>query len=341
MKNLIFIGHDNLGDSILSSIVASSMFAVEPNVGIHIFNKNSCKMAFLFDGIPSIKHVGFISTKIAKLPITVFCLYKTVKALLKQGDVAISSLIGSSTLHKCLLPFLLLNKYFGKNKIHILQLKPLFGKSPITQNLVSYHLGLLSKIMHINIPMVFHHPVQCHKQHKTVALCVGASKAWKALEPEKFAKIALFFSKKGYKVKILAGTSTVDAKQAENTMKLLKNTRNIQNLTGRTSIAGFVKEVASASVVIANDSSPQHICQLFQTPCVTIWGRYKDSNTVKAYCWNDDFHLNIFNEPYTFEGKVDKMGTNKRLIKLNLQIIPAERIINEISKWQNKLNENA
>lgn len=334
-KNIVFIGHDNIGDSAISSIIASSLSNALPNLNIHLFNKKSCKMSFFFKNIPSVKRIDSISTKFLKFPITVCVLYKLLYSCLKKGDVVVSSLIGSNTILAYLKPLLFLNKYIGKNKIYISNLKSLFcSKDAIEKHLVQHHLESFSAILNQKISPFYCKPFAVQKQPKTVAICVGASRSWKMLSPETFGTIALFFATKGFKVKIIASKNKTETKQGSDVFKSLKNVRNVKNLTGKTNIIDFIKEVASSDIVIANDSSPQHICEIYSVPCVTIWGRSKESDVTKAYCWENDLHLNIFNEPYHF----DERKSDKDLIKTNLDNISAKKIINEILDFCKKNN---
>jgi ADP-heptose:LPS heptosyltransferase len=338
MQNLIFIGHDNIGDAFLTYNIIDTISYYEPNIKVFVYNKNSNKTEVFLKNHPNIKYSKAVSTKIFSLRIfkNTFTFYKDILTILQTTDVYITSLLGSGTLCVLLKPLLIWNKLFGKNKIIILHLKPLFDTVPIHQHLTKFHFQKFSDVLGKEIKEQSLHPLTLsfHKkqQEKTVIILPGATKLWKVLPAEKFAQIASFFIKKGFKVKLLGSNSKIDTIQAEKIMQILNGNNKITNHVGKTSLLEYFEELYNAQYIITNDSSAQHIAYYFGIPCAVIWGRWSQSQTVKAYSWQSEKILNIFNEPYIFNNHKDDIGRLKNLIALNLQVIPVERIINFIEK---------
>lgn len=334
MQTLFFIGHNNIGDALLCNIILTSFYKASPQTKIHLIFKNSFTMKELFPNSPF--EFSTICTKFSLEGIfSTIKFYKQILNTTKTETAVISGLLGSSTVQKRLIPLLLWNKLFGRNKIIILHLKPLFNSIPATKHLVNFHLEKLKTAFNCQIPVQLPKIIENIPKTNTIALCIGASRPWKTLPHKKFSTIANFFIKNGYTIKILGGKTEIST--AEKIIAQIKNPTSVQNLTGKTTILEFIHNIGSSFLTIANDSSPQHICQVLQIPCTTIWGRWQHSQTVKAYCWQNNLHLNIFNKPYCFQNKKDPIGRNKQLIYLNLQIISAEEIINQTQVFIDKI----
>ncbi|MFT4967938.1 MAG: ADP-heptose:LPS heptosyltransferase [Candidatus Deianiraeaceae bacterium] len=338
MKTLIFIGHDNIGDSFVVRNIIDTISHYVPNIEVLLYNKNSIKTAILFKNHPNIVSVKPLSTKIFSLNILkhTALLYKNILQKLKTDNVHITSLLGSRTVYNLLKPLLWWNRIFMHNKIIILHLQPLFDVTPIHTHLTQFHYQLFSNELekeiseHNPYPLVKTLGICKVQQEQTIAILAGATKIWKVLSSQKFIKIAKYFSKKGFKIKLLGSNSKIDLSQAGDISS--KAGDKIENLTGKTSITELLQEIYSASYVITNDSSAQHICRSFGVPCAVIWGRWEKSQTVKAYAWNEEKILNIFNEPYIFNNQNDDIGRKKDLISLNLETMPVEKIINKIER---------
>ena len=118
--------------------------------------------------------------------------------------------------------------------------------------------------------------------------------------------------------------SNIDTSQANKIMQNFKNNQNITNLVGKTTLKEYFEEIYNAQYIISNDSSAQHIAHTFKIPCTVIWGRWQNSQIVKAYSCQSKQTLNIFNSPYCFNGKKDEKGINRNLITFNLNAIPAQ-----------------
>jgi ADP-heptose:LPS heptosyltransferase len=343
MENLIFIGHDNIGDAFLTYNIIDTISYYQPDIKVFVYNKNSNRTEIFLKNHPNIKYTKTVSTKILSPRIfkNTFAFYADILKIVKTTDVYITSLLGSGTLCVLLKPLLIWNKLFGKNKIIILHLKPLFDAIPIHQHLTKFHFQKFSDVLGEEITQQNPNPLtKCHimnKNDNTIVLIAGATRLWKVLPAEKFAQIASFFIKKGFKVKLLGSNSKIDTIQAEKIMQILNGNDKITNHVGKTSLMEYFEELYNAQYIITNDSSAQHIAYYFGVPCSVIWGRCSKSQTVKAYSWQSEKILNIFNEPYIFNGYKDNIGRLENLIALNLQVIAVERIINLIEKHLGKI----
>ena len=148
MKNLIFIGADNVGDAFLTYNILDNLSFYTPHINIFLYNKNSTTTKFVFQQHPNIKNIKSLSTKISfKTFKNIASFYKDIIKLLKIDNVYISSLLGSSTISVFLKPLLLWNKLFNKNKIIIIHLKSLFTTISIDTHLTTFHLQKFSTII--------------------------------------------------------------------------------------------------------------------------------------------------------------------------------------------------
>ena len=112
-------------------------------------------------------------------------------------------------------------------------------------------------------------PVAEAKTPMTVALCPGAeygpAKRWPA---ENFLAVAKYFVEKhGAKIVLLGAAG--DIAIAEEISKQLPKT---ENRVGKTSLAEFITALASARLVICNDSGAMHVASALNVPTVTIFG---------------------------------------------------------------------
>jgi len=103
----------------------------------------------------------------------------------------------------------------------------------------------------------------------TIALCPGAeygpAKRWPA---ESFLAVAKHFVEK-HRAKIVLLGATGDAAIAE---EIAKQLPDAENRAGKTSLAEFMAALASARLVICNDSGAMHVASALGTPTVTIFG---------------------------------------------------------------------
>jgi len=103
----------------------------------------------------------------------------------------------------------------------------------------------------------------------TVALCPGAeygpAKRWPA---ESFLAVAKHFAEK-HRAKIVLLGAAGDAAIAE---EIAKQLPEAENRTGKTSLAEFMEALASARLVVCNDSGAMHVASALGTPTVTIFG---------------------------------------------------------------------
>jgi hypothetical protein len=151
MRNLTFIGHNHVGDAVMAYMVIDALCCDYPDIAVYCYNKNGDSVSAILTKHPNVKESGKISTKLFRKSLyrDVYLLYKKIKVLLKNDDVYISSLIGSSTLYFALLPFLIWLRLTQKHKVHILQLRPKWFK--YNGHLLDFHLDMISKCLGANI----------------------------------------------------------------------------------------------------------------------------------------------------------------------------------------------
>ena len=103
----------------------------------------------------------------------------------------------------------------------------------------------------------------------TIALCPGAeygpAKRWPA---EYFLAVAKHFAEK-HRAKIVLLGAKGDAAIAE---EIAKELPEAENRTGKTSLAEFMSALASARLVICNDSGAMHVASALDVPTVAIFG---------------------------------------------------------------------
>jgi len=112
-------------------------------------------------------------------------------------------------------------------------------------------------------------PATSTKAPMTVALCPGAeygpAKRWPA---ENFLTAARHFAEK-HRAKIVLLGAKGDAAIAE---EITKQLPDAENRVGKTSLAEFMIALASAQLVICNDSGAMHVASALNVPTVTIFG---------------------------------------------------------------------
>ncbi len=103
---------------------------------------------------------------------------------------------------------------------------------------------------------------------KTVMICPGAeygpAKRWPV---ERFAMAARHFQEKGAKIVVLGAAA--DAAAAEALVKLVPEA---ENRAGKTSLAEFMVALASAELILCNDSGAMHLAAALGVPTVAIFG---------------------------------------------------------------------
>ncbi|WP_151900764.1 lipopolysaccharide heptosyltransferase II [Sulfurimonas hydrogeniphila] len=107
----------------------------------------------------------------------------------------------------------------------------------------------------------------------------GSAKRW---YPERFAKVAAYFSKQ-YDIIIFGGPNEVEmAQEIEDNLKAL-HVNNYINLAGKTNIEELCANIGGCSLFITNDSGPMHVAAAYQVPTVAIFGptRYKETSQWK------------------------------------------------------------
>ena len=102
-----------------------------------------------------------------------------------------------------------------------------------------------------------------------IALCPGAeygpAKRWPA---ESFLAVAKHFAEK-HRAKIILLGAAVDAPIAE---EIARQLPEAENRAGKTTLAEFMTALASARLVVCNDSGAMHVASALGVPTVTIFG---------------------------------------------------------------------
>jgi len=146
------------------------------------------------------------------------------------------------------------------------------SRNPIRLHQLFYYLDLVTAIggpddaslptLRVDLPVA-------SKPSMTVALCPGAeygpAKRWPA---ESFLAVAKHFTEK-HRAKIILLGAAGDASIAE---EIARQIPDAENLTGKTSLAEFMSVLASANIVICNDSGAMHVASALNVPTVTIFG---------------------------------------------------------------------
>jgi len=125
---------------------------------------------------------------------------------------------------------------------------------------------------------------------KTIGINPGASygdaKRW---YPEKFAEVAVYFSK-SYDILILGGQKEINIDDEIEQIILMKKVKNCINLAGKTSINDLYSAIASVSLFVTGDSGPMHIAAALNIPTITIFGPTKNEETCQ---WKNKQSANI------------------------------------------------
>ena len=103
----------------------------------------------------------------------------------------------------------------------------------------------------------------------------GSSKRW---SPEKFAEVALEFSKE-YEIIIFGGPNEKDIALDIENILVNKGVVNYKNLAGKTSITELVDYISKLDFFITGDSGPMHIAASFEIPTIAIFGPTRDEET--------------------------------------------------------------
>lgn len=88
--------------------------------------------------------------------------------------------------------------------------------------------------------------------------------------PEKFAEVIAYYQQQNATI-IFTGLKE-EAKQIETIIDLLKEKKNIVNLTGKTSFDELTALIKHLDLLITIDSSTTHIASAFDTPVLTLFG---------------------------------------------------------------------
>lgn len=349
MKTLVFIGSDNIGDAFLTYQVIDALSYAIPDIAVHLYHKNHFNAKPLFVHHPNIKNLGVIKTKLkpAILFASVRELYKDILSHLKDGDVYISSLLGSGTVNILLKPLLVWNKLFGKNKIITFAMKPLLN-GRISKHILDFHYDVLSQKIGVNVTEDGRYPLLKPQvvSPKTVGIVAGASGIWKCWQAEKFVAIIQNLLEAGFDVKLLGSNNNVDSSQAEAIMQNFRDNGRVVNLVGKTSLFGYFEEIQRSCYIITNNSSAQHIANAGNVPCAVLWGRHPHDRVVHAYSYTNKSVINIFNEPYrvTLPVRATMILTgkyperSKKSMVLNYADMSVECVWNKVKKHMQSLS---
>jgi ADP-heptose:LPS heptosyltransferase len=77
---------------------------------------------------------------------------------------------------------------------------------------------------------------------------------------------------------ILIGGKT-DAEYVDKVVMLLPDKKNIQNLTGKTSLTELAQLIAASELVLTTDSGPAHVANAIGIPTVVLFGAGNEKNT--------------------------------------------------------------
>ena len=103
----------------------------------------------------------------------------------------------------------------------------------------------------------------------------GSAKRW---YPHEFAKVASELHDR-YDIVIFGGEGEKDIANDIEKELVKNNTKNYQNLAGKTSITELIDYIANLDLFITGDSGPMHVAAAFQVPTVAIFGPTKDNET--------------------------------------------------------------
>jgi len=107
----------------------------------------------------------------------------------------------------------------------------------------------------------------------------GSAKRW---SPEKFAEVAKTFVE-DYEILIFGADSETDfASSIENKLNDY-GSKNITNLSGKTSLSELISIISKLDIFITGDSGPMHIAGAFNIPTVAIFGPTSEIETCQ---WN-------------------------------------------------------
>jgi ADP-heptose:LPS heptosyltransferase len=64
VKNLVFIGSDNIGDAFLTYQIIDAISYNIPDISVYLYHKNHFQTKAFFEKHPNIKSIDVISTKV-------------------------------------------------------------------------------------------------------------------------------------------------------------------------------------------------------------------------------------------------------------------------------------
>lgn len=131
-----------------------------------------------------------------------------------------------------------------------------------------------------NLKIYHERSSNANKEKKIIGINPGASygsaKRW---YPEKFAMVVKYLSPK-YTVKIFGGPNEIDISNDIENFLIKFNVLDYENLAGKLSVKGLIREISNLDLMITGDSGPMHIAAAFQVPTVAIFGptRYVETS---------------------------------------------------------------
>ena len=138
------------------------------------------------------------------------------------------------------------------------------------------------------------------KDDKLIGFHVGSAVLRKCWKPENFAKVADYFSNKGYKTIIFG--SNFDKKLVNETISHMKTTPIIA--TGKFTIGEFIAALKRCSLFISNDSGPMHAAASQKLPIVGIFSSGNPTTFgpygTNSICLKGKQIFEFINKPFDF-----------------------------------------
>ena len=161
----------------------------------------------------------------------------------------------------------------GGRRLLLTKAAPAPPRNPVRLHQRFYYLDLVTALGGPDDPSLptlkMDLPASQAKPPRTVALCPGAeygpAKRWPA---ESFLAVAKHFAEK-HRAKIILLGAAGDATVAE---EIAKQIPEAENRVGKTSLAEFMLALASANLVICNDSGSMHVASALNVPTVAVFG---------------------------------------------------------------------
>lgn len=140
------------------------------------------------------------------------------------------------------------------------------------------------------------------KDDKLIGFHVGSAALKKCWKPENFAKVADYFSNKGYKTIIFG--SNFDKKLVNETVSNIKILPPPIIATGKFTIGEFIAALKRCSLFISNDSGPMHAAASQKLPIVGIFSSGNPTKSgpygTNSICLKGKQIFEFINKPFVF-----------------------------------------